>query len=417
MIWKLVIFCYSLVIGNWLLDIPLAAAAPRATWWSIQAIDTMKESRDLAREKANDKSFDSQIDKYVSRIASTGATHVAIGTPYDEEFVPYMRRWVQSARRHGLSVWFRGNFSGWEGWFDYPKITRADHLQKTKAFIMAHPDLFVDGDLFSACPECENGGPGDPRKTRDIRAYREFIISLYHVSKTAFTDIKIDVKSNLFSMNGDVAKLIMDPATTHALDKLVVVDHYVTDPNKLVADITALAKSSGGKVILGEFGAPIPDLHKNMTADQQAEWLKKVLLGLSAETNLVGLNYWTGFNSSTKLWENDLVARPAVAVLYDYFVPRQIIFTVKNVLDQPVAESIVTVAGRHYKSDKYGVIRVAIPDSQTQLQIDADSYNSRGVTIDHTSTFVEIVLDKTSENIFFKLRKLTYRILQSIISK
>jgi hypothetical protein len=75
----------------------------------------MKYSRDLAREKLGNPSFDKVIDDQISRIAGTGATHVALGVPYDPEFLPIMRRWVTAIRKYNLKVWFRGNLSGWEG--------------------------------------------------------------------------------------------------------------------------------------------------------------------------------------------------------------------------------------------------------------------------------------------------------------
>src|SRR3989338_5682012 len=114
----------------------------RNNLFQIQSIDTMKYSRDLARAKAKDPSFDKVIDAEMKLIAGAGATHVAIGTPYDEEFIPMLSRWVRSARAHGLSVWFRGNFSGWEGWFSYPKNRRARPLREIEAVLRKHPDLF-----------------------------------------------------------------------------------------------------------------------------------------------------------------------------------------------------------------------------------------------------------------------------------
>src|SRR3989339_521194 len=109
---------------------------PTVKFWRIQAVDTMKYSRDMARAKLNDSKFDITIDQQIHAIADTGANYVAIATPYDEEFVPILRRWVASARRYGLSVWFRGNFSGWEGWFEYPRINQIQHLRATRAFIL-----------------------------------------------------------------------------------------------------------------------------------------------------------------------------------------------------------------------------------------------------------------------------------------
>ena len=104
-------------------------------YWEIQSIDTMKYSRDMARERSGDVVFDRIIESVLEKIKSTGATHVAIGTPYDEEFIPFLRKWVLTARRVGLNIWFRGNFSGWEGWFDYPRISKEEHLEKIEEFI------------------------------------------------------------------------------------------------------------------------------------------------------------------------------------------------------------------------------------------------------------------------------------------
>src|SRR3989344_9295997 len=115
-----------------------------STWWEFASIHTMKYSRDLSREKLNDPSFNAIINQQVAQIAGTGVTHVAIATPYDEEFYPMLVRWVASARRNNLKVWFRGNWSGWEGWFNYPKISREEHIKKTEEFIKNHQDLFED---------------------------------------------------------------------------------------------------------------------------------------------------------------------------------------------------------------------------------------------------------------------------------
>src|SRR3989344_2717782 len=226
----------------------------RLSWWEFQSIDTMKYSRDIAREKLGDLEFDSVINQQVRDISETGATHVAIATPYDEEFYPFLKRWVDAARKNNLHVWFRGNWSGWEGWFGYPKITREEHLKKTEKFILNHKDIFSDGDVFSPCPECENGGSGDPRRTGDAAGHKKFLIDEYKVTKEAFRQIKKNVASNYASMNGDVAKLVMDRPTTAALGGVVTIDHYVATSEKLVSDIEFIAQASGGKVVLGEFG-------------------------------------------------------------------------------------------------------------------------------------------------------------------
>lgn len=308
----------GIIVGGIIINSKTEPKTKPATW-QFRSIDTMKYSRDPSREKINDPSYDAVIDQQVNDIAATGATHIAIATPYDEEFVPMLERWVKAARKYHLHVWFRGNWSGWEGWFDYPKITRADHIAKTKAFIHDHASLFQDGDIFSACPECENGGPGDPRMNGDVTGHRQFLINEYKTTKQAFNDIGKHVASNYDSMNGDVARLIMDKETTKALDGIVVVDHYVKTPDQLLADIKEFAEQSGGKVILGEFGAPIPDINGAMTEEEQAAWLKEALQKLRKTDALIGVNYWTNVGGSTQIWNQDGTPRKAVKELTNIY--------------------------------------------------------------------------------------------------
>jgi hypothetical protein len=279
----------------------------------------MKYSRDLAREKGKDASYDTVIDMQVANIASTGATHVAIATPYDQEFVPFMTRWVQSARAHDLKVWYRGNLSGWEKWFQYPRISRAEHIAGVESFIKNNPTLFENGDIFTPCPECENGVEGDPRQKGDVASYRQFLKDEYQVSSEAFRSIGKNISVGYFSMNYDVAKLVMDKETTQALGGVVAIDHYVKSPEKMISDITAIKESSGGKVFLGEFGAPIPDIHGKMSEDEQGDWIRRTLDLLRINKSVIGINYWVGTGGSTQLWDNDGNPRFAVTVLTSFY--------------------------------------------------------------------------------------------------
>lgn len=301
-----------------------------STFWSFQSIDTMKYSRDKAREKATDPSFDADIQEQVKAIKETGASHIAIGTPYDSEFIPYMKRWVSAARANGLKVWFRGNLSGWEEWFEYEAISRDEHTEGIRSFILNNPDLFEDGDVFSTCPECENGGSGDPRMEGNVESYRAFLISEYNVTKQAFADINKDVKANYFSMNGDVARLVMDKETTKALDGIVTVDHYVENVDQLITDINEYQELSGGRIILGEWGAPIPDIHGDMTQLEQSKWIDDALIRILNETDIEGLNYWTHQGSSTALWNDDGTPRQAMYTLSKYYNPRRIAGEIKD---------------------------------------------------------------------------------------
>lgn len=318
-------------------------------FFPVQSIDTMKYSRDRARnEVTNVVRID--IDQQIGRIAATGATHIAIATPYDEEFFPYMKMWVDMARAHGLHVWFRGNFSGWEKWFDYPKIDRETHTNNVIQFINAHPDMFQDGDIFTSCPECENGGPGDPRQNGDVDGHRQFLIHEYQEVKKAFARINKHVTANYYSMNGDVARLVMDHDTTAALDGIVTVDHYVASPDKLVADLKEMAAESGGKIVLGEFGAPIPDIHGDMTQTKQADWVESAYDQLYKMPEIAAVNYWVDRDGSSSAWSLDGTPRKVASVITKYYKPSVLRGTVKDQLDHSLDNVTVNVGGREVKT-------------------------------------------------------------------
>ncbi|HSA83835.1 MAG TPA: hypothetical protein VLF20_03030 [Patescibacteria group bacterium] len=370
------------------------------TFWDFRAIDTMKYSRDPSREKLNDPSYDKVIDKQIRQIAETGATHVGIATPYDEEFLPILKRWVAAARKYDLKIWFRGNWSGWERWFGYEGISREEHIEKTKEFIVKHPELFENGDVFSACPECENGGPGDPRMNRDAEGHKKFLIDEYKVTQEAFKAIGKNVRSNFNSMNGDVARLIMDRETTQALGGIVVVDHYVRTPEQLAADIQEYAKQSGGQVILGEFGAPIPDIHGDMTEEEQALWIKNALKLLLQEKSFVGISYWTNYGGSTELWNPDGTPRKAVEELTKVYNPTLITLIVQNDLGDNL-NARITYDGKTVTTN--GDFTLPYLIDYYDVTIEAEGYQSQTVTI--TGDNETIILKKDHENIFYQFRK------------
>ena len=335
-------------------------------WWSVQSIDTMKYSRDLSREKLNDPSFNAIIQTQIEQIAKTGATHVGIATPYDEEFVPILTRWVNAARQHNLKVWFRGNFSGWEQWFEYEKISRDEHISLLSTFITSHPELFMEGDIFTPCPECENGGPGDPRVTGDIDGHRLFLIQEYITATDAFRRIGVGARVGYFSMNYDVAKVIMDSSTTESVGGIVTIDHYVATPESLVRDVQAIAKQSGGHVFLGEFGAPIPDIHGDMSDLEQSEWLSRAFDLLSKEPAVIGINYWVNMGGSTQLWSEDGTARKAVQTVTSAFKPTFVMGTLVNQINKPIANSeVLSKYKKVYSSVSGQFIMPYLPDEKT----------------------------------------------------
>ncbi len=396
----------ALIIGGFMLKSTVKApqTTNKARFWNFQSIDTMKWSRDLSREKLNDPTFDVTIERQIKSIADTGATHVGIATPYDEEFLPILKRWVKYARQYNLKVWFRGNFSGWEGWFDYQKIGRAEHIQKTEKFILENSNLFEDGDAFSACPECENGGPGDPRLNGDSGGHKKFLIEEYLVTKKAFNKINKKVDSNYHSMNGDVAKLIMDKETTSKLDGIVVIDHYVKTPEKLVEDINEYAQKSGGKVILGEFGAPIPDINGAMSELEQAEWLTKTMYLLSNNDNVVGMNYWVNTGGSTQIWEPSGKERLAVASLRKAYDPYSYSGSVVNSLSQSIDNAIITDSLGAVITQQNGIFSFASVNNNLEVEVSAVGYKSQIVNLRDNENN-KITLEKINPSIIERFIK------------
>jgi hypothetical protein len=120
-------------------------------------------------------------------------------------------------------------------------------------------------------------------------------------------------------MNFDVAKLVMDKPTTAALGGVVAIDHYVRSTDKLKIDLKEMTELSGGKIYLGEWGAPIPDIHGKISGDEQAAWIKDALEVFKSDKNVIGLNYWVNVGGSTEIWNARGVATPAVPVITEYY--------------------------------------------------------------------------------------------------
>ncbi len=384
---------------------------PQLAFWKLRSIDTMKYSRDVARAEGRHPSFDAVIRQQVGNIAATGATHVAVATPYDEEFVPFMKRWLSVAREHGLKVWFRGNWSGWEGWFDYPRIDRATHIAKTRQFILRHPDIFEDDDIFTACPECENGGPGDPRFNGDLAGHRKFLVNEHVAMEEAFAAIGKRVNVNYNSMNGDVAWLVMDRETTKALGGVVAIDHYVPTIKQLTDYIVAIGERSGGKVVLGEIGAPVPDIHGNFSPERQAAWVEELLTELAHLPNLIGLNYWTSVGGSTQLWMPGGTARPAVEVLTSFYKPRVVFGGVRDEVDRPIVGATVTDGFVSATTDWRGYFELLDRErDEFALVVSADGYGTKTLRAAPSNAEVIVVLSRTEEDLWFRFLRFVYDI-------
>lgn len=291
-----------------------------ASQFRFTSIDTMKYSRDNAKNPATEK----DIPFYVSAVANLGATHIAIATPYDEEFYPVLKTWVTEARKHHLKVWFRGNFSSWEGWFDHKPFTDPnEHHALTKAFIEKHPDLFEKDDIFTPVPEAENGGMGDPRGSDEKTAkFNQFLVASYNSCVDSFEKINVQVHCGYFSTNGDIARDIITPETVKAVGNTIVIDHYVNSAQRMSDDLDYLVrKFPEAQIVIGEFGAPIEDINGTMSEEEQAKFVGEVLEVFNKHrTEVVGVNYWLLSGGGTALYNQDKTPRLVTDVIRKYFI-------------------------------------------------------------------------------------------------
>lgn len=398
---------------------PFEGGPPKEQMFRVQSIDTMKYSRDVAGQILdNPASFRGMIETEMRLIKEAGATHAAIATPYDERFVPVLRLWVDAARKEGLSVWFRGNFSGWEGWFEYPKISRETHMKLLSGFIRNNPGLFANGDIFSPCPECENGGPGDPRRTGDKEGYNEFLIEEYRIANREFKRIEKSVEIYT-SMNGDIAREIITPAAARSLGGIILIDHYVKTPEQFGKDVRSIADNIDAKVGLGEFGGPIPDLNGDMTHARQRDFVGALFRQLYLQNETIPIvNYWTLRGGSTAIVDDRMIPKPAYFALQSYFTAPSVYGGIYNSLGEPQRDSRVYLSDKNgnpvYETfPKQNIYQIFLLTKDHTLVIEKEGYQTMFVTLEdemapQTSLLRNIYLDPISPSRWYTMRKMLY---------
>lgn len=377
-------------------------------YWGVRSVDTMKISRDKAREWLDIKRPTSQeIRNYLMQIKNWKANYVAIDTPYDEEFYPYLKLWSDLAHELGLHVWFRGNWSAWEGWFNYKKnLSREEHLNKTYKFISTHSDLFENGDSFTPCPECENGGPGDPRTTGDAAGFRKFLIDLDSISQKAFEEIGVKVNSNWFSVNGDIARLILDRETVQKLGGVITIDHYVNS-DRMRDDILWLSNNLGAKILIGEYGTGGTNNLGVPAQVYQADQLKEILQTLvSLGDKVIGVNYWVNIVGPTALLTDKHEEKPAVKVLTNFFREGTFSGKVLDEKNQPLDGVQINVNSLVATTSADGTFDVPVAPRKYVIKLTKDGYSSAQFNFDFSRAIGKnhiLRLSKTVEKAWYQL--------------
>jgi hypothetical protein len=137
---------------------------------------------------------------------------------------------------------------------------------------------------------------------------------------------------------------------------------------------------------------------------------------LLAETpQVIGLNYWTSFGGSTRLWEESGDPRPAAATLTSFYSPSLVSVKVTNAVGEPLSQAVVIYLGRTYSADIRGQVHLPDLAGSHQAIVSAPGYFDHGLLIGDQDITFEVALTKTHENWLFKLHQLTYRILTVIL--
>lgn len=375
--------------------------------WKIRSIDTMKTSRDRARNTLTD----GEIEIELRAIKNLGANYVAIDTPYDDEFLPFLKRWVSLARRSGLKVWFRGNWSSWEGWFDYPKnMTPEKHNFKTAKFIEMNPGLFEEGDIFDPCPECENAGFW--KQPEENAEYNQFIQNQRKIVRDSFSKIKRQVYTNIFSIIGGRAKEVLNKKTLDTLDNVVTIDHYFKDPSSMSQYIEYFSQNYSTTVLVGEFGAPIPDINGSMNENEQAQFINGVFKKLyENKENVLGINYNVLTGGTTSLLNEDGTPREATEIIKNYFIPGAISGTVTNTIGDRLQNIQVKVSDglNSTTTDSLGRYGLTVPASAADIVIKDNKYKyktiskkemfSRGIEITR-----DFILEPQRKSLIYRVR-------------
>lgn len=364
--------------------------------WPIQSVDTLKTSRDKARIELYNKEFDNEIEKEVKAIKHLGANYITIDTPYDEEFRPYLERWIRISRENGLKIWFRGNWSNWEGWFGYQKnLSPEEHIIKTRNFITSNPHLFNDGDIFESCPECENSEYWLPTVVN--KEFNEF-------------------NRNQISSNRDAFKKINKKVITNI--NIIALDQTVNSPALMEEKFKNFAEKKN-KVLISNFATPIP-LNSSMNSESEHAKLVESIFEefYKAKDTIIGINYQASTGGATAILNDDLTPRESYDIVRNYYTPGIVKGKVTNTLGEPLVDVIVETDSDNViqskRTDKYGNYRLSVPPRSIKLLAGAGEYTIEDKFVDIPNSGDEKTVNFAIEPLYPDIIYQTRRFMNSL---
>ncbi len=319
-------------------NVPTIPVTP-PTKWQAEAIDAQVMSKYWAIADAN------QIRHLVQADKSIGAKQITIDINYDNYSL--MKLWADIIHSEGLNVWFRPHWDAWDSW-EKPEIkngiTSTEYLNRSRQFILSHPDLFRAGDAFTICVESENaawwtGIDHGPFNGWDD--WRAFTRNQVLVANDAFNQIGLGgkIKTNWINMNGWVAWNVLDQQTVNVIGQLTL-DHIIDWTNDTGTYVNAILSGTtlgDGSIFYGydqyyaKWNVPImagewgySTFDQSMDPDHQKELAAAVMQGFSTRNYFIGMNYWVDVGHASRLFDTpnllDYTPRPIASVIKQYYV-------------------------------------------------------------------------------------------------
>jgi hypothetical protein len=147
-------------------------------------------------------------------------------------------------------------------------------------------------------------------------------------------------------------------------------------------------------------GAPIPDIHGQMTEEEQAAWLSEAFTKLFNIPELIGINYWVNVGGSTALWDGDGIPRKGVDVLRNFYKQQIIKGKITNENDLPITNATISMNDKMFSPTKNGIFFVPFLSTSQTVEISAPGYGKKVVTFENNEKIQTVVLknnDKTTK--------------------
>jgi hypothetical protein len=219
-----------------------------------------------------------------------------------------------------------------------------------------------------------------------------------------------------FSVNGDIAREVLTEDTVKRTGGRVVIDHYVKDATRFGKDIEFLHNKLQAKVVIGEFGGPIPDIHGDLTQEEQAFLIREFLSELVKRKAYVeGMNYWVTQGGTTRLFDEEGTPRLAAITLRDFYNPTVVQGVIQDDRKQPIENVEIVFSDYNLlaKTDKNGRYEVKIPAGNTNIVVKKDNYltQSKKIEVDSLSILeYNTVLSPVRTNFKYKFDSFLERV-------